>query len=98
MISPTFCDFRFYKVLRLQFRQEFLASSDYFCSSPFRILIRKMTILKCCRVSLATGEMWASGRSGSLIKLCQILELHKTRLAGLHTGAKFVIDDKTRLF
>ena len=40
------------------------------------------------RASLATGEMWACGRSGSLIKLCQILELHKTRLAGLHTGAK----------
>ena len=39
------------------------------------------------RASLATGEMWACGRSGSLIKLSQILELH-TPLVGLHMVTK----------
>ena len=43
--------------------------------------------MKWRRASLATGEMWAGGRRGSLIKLSQILELH-TPLVGLHTVAK----------
>ena len=41
------------------------------------------TILKCRRASLATAEIWASGRSGSFDKT----ESDSLTTVGLHTGA-----------
>ena len=41
------------------------------------------TVLKCRRASLATAEIWASGRSGSFDKT----ESDSLTTVGLHTGA-----------